>query len=120
MARRRGVRLVLVAVLSLIVWTTTGAEPVEAGSASGTGELAVHVAGEAPGGAPTALVPAPRDRSGGAARAQRLVVLVMVLVSGALTLWSPSAAVARRRHDGLPVWSGWFADPGRLRGPPAV
>jgi len=114
------VRLVLVAVLSLIAWTTAGADRGGADSTSGAGELAAHVAGHALGRAPIALVATTRDRSGsgGNARAQRLVLLVTVLVSGAFALWSPAAA-GRRRHDGLPVWSGWFADPGRLRGPPA-
>ena len=125
---RRGARLVLVAALGLLLWMMTGADGAGASTAAAgepgagvgpsTEELAVHLAGGVLGGRTATLVPLQRNRSGSAARAQRLVTVVAVLVGGALALrpLSPS----RNGHLALPVWSGWFTDPGRLRGPPAV
>src|SRR5688500_8114033 len=116
----RGLQVVLVAMLGLAVRTMTGADTVGAtatephgeSAAAHPGELAVHRHVGERGGQAAVLFRAPFDRSAGAARAQRLVASVAVLVGGALALRSVSAA--HRQHLALPVWSGWFADPGRL------
>lgn len=124
---RRGVQLALVAVLGLVLSTTAGFDTAPAinetrgtsatSTAPGAAQLLVHLGGSTVLG-DAVLVPARHDRSASAARAQRLVAIVAVLLGGALALRSRSPT--RHRHHGLPVWSGWFADPGRLRGPPAV
>jgi hypothetical protein len=118
---RRGLQLVLVAVLGLVVWTMTGAVTVRDTALTGGGttrEQVVAHLGSATKGQAAALVRAPSDRSGSAGRAQRLGAIVAVLVGVGLALRSRSPT--RRRDHAVPVWSGWFADPGRLRGPPAV
>ena len=122
---RCGAQLVLVTVLGLVLWTMTGADASGDMAAGGTGsgtssaeELAVHLAGGSVGGQATSLVRAPHDRSGGAARTQRLLAIVAVLVGGALAV-RPRLST-RSGHHALPVWSGWFADPGHLRGPPVI
>ena len=122
---RCGAQLVLVAVLGLVLWTMAGADTVRDRAAEGSSsavpsaeQLAVHLAGGGVGGQATSLVRAPHDRSGRAARAQRLLAIVAVLVGGALAVRSHPSA--RKSYHALPVWSGWFADPGRLRGPPVI
>jgi hypothetical protein len=91
-----------------------GASAAAAGAPSA--ELVAPMGGWALGGQ-AVLTRAPHHRTP-VARAQRLATIVIVLVGGGLAL-RPRRPGRTRVHD-APVWSGWFADPGRLRGPPAI
>jgi len=123
---RRGVQVLLVAVLGLALWTMAGADVGRSASAAASGseanaaasssELVAPMGGWGLGGH-AVLARAPHHRTP-VARAQRLVTLVIVLVGGGLA-FRPHRPGRTRVHD-APVWSGWFADPGRLRGPPAI
>jgi hypothetical protein len=125
---RRGVQLLLVAVLGLVLWTVAGADVGRSASAAAAAggestasapgsELVAPMGGRGLGGQSAVLARAPHHRSA-VARAQRLATLVIVLVGGGFAL-RPRWPGRTRVHD-APVWSGWFADPGRLRGPPAI
>jgi hypothetical protein len=128
---RRGVQLLLVAVLGLVLWTFAGADVGRSASAAAAGggesaestagapsaELVAPMGGWGLGGQSAVLSRAPSHRTP-VARAQRLATLVIVLVGGGPAL-RPRRPGRTRVHD-APVWSGWFADPGRLRGPPAI
>lgn len=124
---RRGAQLVLVAVLGLVLWTMTGADAargtvgeVNGGPAAAPATaLTGHLTGGTLDGSPVLLATARSDRAGAVARAQRFLAAVVLLMGGSLALRSVVVAGRRGPHV-LPVWSGWFADPGRLRGPPAI
>jgi hypothetical protein len=125
---RRGAQLLLAAVLSLVVWMATGAganagvggPDLVAVPGSDTGMLGSHADGGELDAHVAVVVRAHGDPSL-LARVQRLVAIVVAVAGGGLALrnrWP-----GRRRfgwRDDAPVWSGWFADPGRLRGPPAI
>jgi hypothetical protein len=131
---RRGAQLLLVAVLGLVSWGTIGGDTTSAvdttlrdgttwstplpASASGAEQLAAHLAAGVLGSNGAAMTGRARgDHASGAARVTRMIALVAVLLG--MVLGTRARPVARWGHHALPVWSGWFTDPGRLRGPPA-
>jgi hypothetical protein len=124
---RRVAHLVLVAVLGLVVWGTAAAGTVgatetaflDSGASSGAEQIAAHLAAGVGvvGRNAAALTGGVRDHAGGAVRVVRGIALAALLLG--LAMGRRPRPIARRGHHTLPVWSGWFADPGRLRGPPA-
>jgi hypothetical protein len=118
MVRRRGIQLLVMAVLGLVLWTFAGSGGVLAHhDATGVGFESTPVAALSELGSHAAIVRTPHDRTT-VVRAQRLMALVAVLVVAGLV--APGRRSDRTRLDDLPVWSGWFNDPGLLRGPPTT
>jgi hypothetical protein len=123
MVRRRGIHLVVMAALGFTLWTFAGpgglvvAGTDGSASASASSYDSAVVAPLAGLDAHAAIMRAPHDRTT-VARAQRLVALVAVLVGAGLVERASRSDPARL--DDLPVWSGWFVDPGLLRGPPTT